>query len=323
MAEDASSTRTTRPQFSGRALLAAVPAMVKAYRSNRAQLRTQAAGYDDPASSRVPFFALVPDMGYVPEDDLSPWREGEKTPVVCIHGTMGSPPNWAEFSATVQDRRLFFADYGIHGTAPLETCVEDAVHYVVGLATRVGMPELTLLGHSRGGLVALLVASDPRVRDVVRIRRVIGIGGNFSGVPRWKVFPTQAELEALAPSDTDLTRTVDTLVRRMVDPGKYRAAFYRAFGSFAYRTVGAASQDQFSDSPELVEMLQRVDPTVEVVSISSLDDRVVPPETAFSVNVAPEKLTRILVQNEFPDAVVIHNLLPRDPHVIALIERYL
>lgn len=299
-------------------LMASVTDLVRGFRQNRAQLLERAA--QDPnvpsvnGKPEIPLLALFPDLGYVPPQDFRPWSPDEKIPVMFIHGTIGAPGNFEKFVPEVTDRRLFFAAYGLNGTRPLPECVAEVANQILELVSKTQVPELILVGHSRGGLVALLAASDPRVSQAVHIHRIIGLGANFSGAPRWKILP----------KDDDVASASDELFdgdfRNLVNKDYYRAAFFKASKQLFYRAAGSASQDQFFDSPMLVEMLKHVDGQLHVVSIASDQDAVVPKLAAWRV--PTEHVDRVLVQDAYPGAYVVHSELPRDPRVIAIVKRY-
>lgn len=299
-------------------LIASVTDLVKGFRQNRAQLLEQAAKYPNVPMNNgkpeIPLLALFPDLGYIPPQDFRPWTPGEKTPVMFIHGTIGAPGNFEKFVPEIKDRRLFFAAYGLNGTRPLAECVAEVTSQILELVEKIQAPELILVGHSRGGLVALLAASDPRVSKIVHIQRIIGIGANFSGAPRWKILP----------KDDDVASASDELFdgdfRNLVNKDYYRAAFFKASKQLFYRAAGSASQDQFFDSPMLVEMLKHVNKELHVVSIASDQDAVVPKLAAWRV--PTDHVERVLVQDEYPGASVVHSELPRDPRVIELVKRF-
>lgn len=246
-------------------------------------------------ADRIPVMARVPDMGRVPEQDLTPLADDEKPPLLCVHGMIGAKGNWEVLVPYITDRRTFYVDYGEAGTAPVDECVNELAEQIVELSKRIHARELILLGHSRGGLIALLAASRPEVQRVVTIRRIIGLGAHFSGIPRWKLLPKDVS-----------------------SYGPVLSVFFWAMHRFAYWAVGASADDQFKDSPDLQRALCGVDRSIEVIPIASSTDYIVRPSAAFDVptdHVAP-----VLLQDYFPGAKILHNLLPRDGRAIAMVK---
>lgn len=246
-------------------------------------------------ADRIPIMARVPDMGRVPEQDFSPLAETEKPPLLCVHGMIGAKGNWEVLVPYITDRRTFYVDYGEAGTAPVDECADELAEQIIELSQRIHARELILLGHSRGGLIALLAASRPEVQRVVSIRRIIGLGAHFSGIRRWKLLPKDVS-----------------------SYGPVLSVFFRAMHRFAYWSVGASAFDQFKDSPDLQRALHGVDRSIEVIPIASRTDYIVRPSSAFDV--PTDHVTPVLLQDYFPGAKILHNLLPRDGRAIAMVK---
>ena len=246
-------------------------------------------------AERIPAMAHVPDMGRVPEQDFSPLTDDDKPPLLCVHGMIGAKGNWEVLVRYITDRRTFYVDYGEAGTAPVGECVDELAEQIIELSQKIHARELILLGHSRGGLIALLAASRPEVQSVVTIRRVIGLGAHFSGIPRWKLLPKDVS-----------------------SYGPVLSVFFRLTHRFAYWAVGASAEDQFKDSPDLQRALRGVDRSIEVIPIASSTDYIVRPSAAFDV--PTDHVTPVLLQDYFPGAKILHNLLPRDGRAIAMVK---
>ena len=244
--------------------------------------------------ARLPFMARIPDMGRLPVEDFSLLREDDKPPVLCVHGMIGAKGNWEVLAPHITDRRVFCVDYGDAGTAPVDRSTDDLAAQIIDLSRRINARELILLGHSRGGIISLLAASRPDVQSVVTIRRVIGLGAHFSGIPRWRLLPAAASSQR---------------------PSEF---FFSTMRRIAYWAVGASSTDQFTDSPTLVQALDQVDRSIEVISIASSTDYVVRPSSAFEV--PTDHVHAVLMQDYFPGAKILHNLLPRDARAIAMVK---
>lgn len=94
--------------------------------------------------------------------------------------------------------------------------------------------------------------------------------------------------------------------------------FFRLTHRFAYWAVGASAKDQFKDSADLQRALRGVDRSIEVIPIASNTDYIVRPSAAFDV--PTDHVTPVLLQDYFPGAKILHNLLPRDGRAIAMVK---
>jgi pimeloyl-ACP methyl ester carboxylesterase len=86
---------------------------------------------------------------------------GAGSPLVILHGLLGAKRNWATVAkALASRRRVLWADLRNHGASPWHddhTYPAMAADVVRLIEQRVGGPA-TVLGHSMGGKVAMLVA---------------------------------------------------------------------------------------------------------------------------------------------------------------------
>ena len=250
-------------------------------------------------STNRPLGSIIPAFGAVTDSPLEPISPDEAIPVLCVHGTIGARENWTDTAHYLQRdaqgraRRVFFAAHGNQGTAPLTASVSDVSRAIESIQSRTGCQKLIMIGHSRGGLVSLLTAA----RFPELITHVVGVGANFSGAPRWKILSDPEVSEV-----TGVTRAVGKISTRL-----------------ARHLVGDAGSDQFSDSPVLLSLLETVNRDTPVTAIASTTDRIVPPDYAFNVPV--HTVRRVLVQAEYPQARVFHNMLLHDPRANSLIAR--
>jgi len=88
---------------------------------------------------------------------------GPRTPVVILHGILGSGQNWrgiAQKAEISRDQRVFTVDLRNHGRSPhsarmdLRAMAEDLDLFL----EQKGLTDCTLLGHSLGGKVAMATA---------------------------------------------------------------------------------------------------------------------------------------------------------------------
>lgn len=116
----------------------------------------------------------VPHRGCLPELPELPG-----TPVVLLHGLLGSPGNFE-----VTARALIAAgvpviapEYGLRGTVPVERSLTELVDV---LSPHLG-PSRTvdIVGHSLGGLLGLRLAHE----FPGSVRTLVGVGAAFRGLP--------------------------------------------------------------------------------------------------------------------------------------------
>jgi pimeloyl-ACP methyl ester carboxylesterase len=102
--------------------------------------------------------------GDVAELNLNVERHGigAGRPVVALHGFLATLESWRRLVPLVPDRELWLFDLKGHGASPCPAdgkyTVQDQADLVLARIFRENMRELTLIGHSFGGGVALLVA---------------------------------------------------------------------------------------------------------------------------------------------------------------------
>lgn len=115
-----------------------------------------------------------------------------RRPVVLLHGAAGSRSNFTGVVSALRDgnthppRPVVSISYGHHGTAPLHQNFAEVRAKLAGLIATTG--SIDLVGHSQGGLLALAASGTPELRE--KVGHVVGIAGNFRGIPR----PTRVPL---------------------------------------------------------------------------------------------------------------------------------
>lgn len=109
--------------------------------------------------------------------------EAHAPTVVVLHGIMGHAREWDVLTATLAERfRVIAVDQRGHGLsdwAPEYTATALAAD-VVQLADQLGLGSLRLIGHSMGGMAAMLAAART---DVVERLVVVDIGPESLGLP--------------------------------------------------------------------------------------------------------------------------------------------
>lgn len=114
----------------------------------------------------------VPHRGTLPP--LAP-LDG-RTPVIVLHGLLGSPGNFAPTIAGLGDVPVLAPAYGRHGTALIDDCLHELrpVFDAATLSSRRGVVDV--IAHSYGALLALRLAHEFDVRTLV------GVGPAWRGV---------------------------------------------------------------------------------------------------------------------------------------------
>jgi pimeloyl-ACP methyl ester carboxylesterase len=103
---------------------------------------------------------------------LQPHQKG-RMPVILIHGTASSPFRWADMvndlleDPAIRDHfEFWFFSYATGNPIPysalqLRRSIEQAVQQLGGTAADPALGEITLIGHSQGGLLAKMLVVDP------------------------------------------------------------------------------------------------------------------------------------------------------------------
>ncbi|EPC04467.1 hypothetical protein L861_03850 [Litchfieldella anticariensis FP35 = DSM 16096] len=139
---------------------------------------------------------------------------GEGTPLVVIHGLLGSADNWRSHIKQWQQRRRVVAmDLRNHGRSPHAEGMSyrDMADDVLGVLNRLDIEHCHLLGHSMGGKVAMTLArlhpqrvASLLVADIAPVRYGHGHDAIFAGL---------RHVEAKSP---DNRREVDALLAEYV-----------------------------------------------------------------------------------------------------------
>ena len=102
---------------------------------------------------------------------------GMGRPVVALHGFIATLESWRRLVPLVPGRELWLFDLKGHGASPCPAdgkyTVQDQADLVLARIFKEDMRELTLIGHSLGGGVALLVAIDLIKERKGRLARLV------------------------------------------------------------------------------------------------------------------------------------------------------
>ncbi|WP_445216260.1 alpha/beta fold hydrolase [Bradyrhizobium sp. Pa8] len=89
---------------------------------------------------------------------------GNKPPLILLHGLTGSGACWTPLARTLEDRfDVIMPDARGHGASSAPSggyLYRDLANDVIGLIEALGLAAPVLLGHSMGGMIAAIVASE-------------------------------------------------------------------------------------------------------------------------------------------------------------------
>ena len=131
-------------------------------------------------------------------------EEGER-PLICLHGFGGDKNNWQfNMAALAPNRRVLAPDFPSHGDSTVSaehSSPADYARLVSAMIDQLELGQVDLVGHSMGGLVALLVARDnPGKIGSLTLLAPAGIGAGINGgyVDGFATANSRNELKALA-----------------------------------------------------------------------------------------------------------------------------
>ncbi|AGF73391.1 alpha/beta fold hydrolase [Corynebacterium halotolerans] len=121
----------------------------------------------------------MPHRGTLPE--LPPLADAPGTPVVLLHGLMGSPGNYERTARRLLDAGVPVAapEYGRHGTVGLERSLAEITDGIGEVLGHSPTGRIDIVGHSLGGLMGLRLAH----YLPGKVRTLVGLGAAFRGLP--------------------------------------------------------------------------------------------------------------------------------------------
>ena len=130
--------------------------------------------------------------------------EGER-PLICLHGFGGDKNNWQfNLAALAPNRRVLAPDFPSHGDSTISEEHSSPLAYarmVSAMIDQLELDQVDLVGHSMGGLVALLVAREsPAQVGSLTLLAPAGIGTEINAgyVDGFAKANSRNELKALA-----------------------------------------------------------------------------------------------------------------------------
>lgn len=271
-----------------------IPGNLGMARSSNPQLRRD--------TNSTPLGARQVSHGYA--DDL--WQARPPIhrpyPVVLIHGTISSKNVWQNLVLRLRadDFVVFCPDYGVHGTQDIPTSAGDVGAYIEQVLAATGAPQVDIVGHSQGGLLARYWINELEGEDYVH--HLISLGSPHHG--------------------TTLLGLLGGLLTRETT--------YRMASNTVRRIMGPAGMQQVVGSP-LLETLAASDdtrPDILYTSYATLNDTtIVPHDQAFLKGEGKCTDGTPRVKNLYLQDVGIqrcrHEELPSNPRVQELVHHTL
>ncbi len=135
-------------------------------------------------------------------------------PVIILHGLFGSAANWTSIARRLADRyRVIAANLRNHGGSPYATTMSyhDMAADVRALMDRLGLSQVTLIGHSLGGKVAMQLALETPER--VSMLVVVDIAPvsyrhNYSSILRAMERLDLSQIRRRTDADAELRRSI-------------------------------------------------------------------------------------------------------------------
>ena len=132
-------------------------------------------------------------------------EEGER-PLICLHGFGGDKNNWQfNLAALAPNRRVLAPDFPSHGDSTVSAEHSSPLAYakmVSAMIDQLELGQVDLVGHSMGGLVALLVAREsPAKVGALTLLAPAGIGAEINAgyVDGFATANSRNGLKSLAP----------------------------------------------------------------------------------------------------------------------------
>lgn len=252
---------------------------------------------NEDSTGALPIFARLKPRGLF-EDD---WRARPTTerpwPVVLIHGTGTTKGDWQELGAELRKDgwAVFAPDFGQRATGPVPESAAQIGAYIDTVLLATGATQVVLVGHSQGGVL---------------LRYWMRVLGGASKVKHLVCL-------AVPNHGTTMGGIVSPLLRSNRGETVANSVVQSWFGSAAFEMI----RDH-----EIIKAINEggdLDPGVSYLCIATHFDTVIqPPETCFLQPDSPEDANRvhnIWVENLDPNSVVLHENMPYDSRVRALV----
>ncbi|ALC04562.1 acetyltransferase or hydrolase [Corynebacterium deserti GIMN1.010] len=252
---------------------------------------------NDDSSGSLPVLARMKPRGLFEDDWRARPTKDRPWPVILVHGTGATKGDWQDLGADLRRDgwAVFAPEFGQRATGPVAESAAQIGAYIDTVLLATGAKQAIIVGHSQGGVL---------VRYWMRV---------LGGTPRVK------HLVSLAVPNhgTTMGGIVSPLLRHNRSEAMANSVVHSWFGKAGFEMIrGHDTINAINEGGDL-------DPGVTYLCIATHFDTVIqPPETCFLEATTPEEAGRvqnIWVENLDPNSVVLHEAMPYDSRVRALV----
>ncbi|MDO5099516.1 MAG: triacylglycerol lipase [Corynebacterium sp.] len=250
-------------------------------------------GSPTPKRKNLPLVARIPTAKIFEDDWRSRTSPQRPCPVILIHGTGETKACWAELGTELRELgyAVFAPDFGNRSTDSVAESAAQVGAYIDAVLTVTGARKAILVGHSQGGILARywmhFLGGSQKVHQLICL-----------SVPNHGTQPG-----GFLP-DAALTPHVERRIHQLI------TAWF-----------GPSGFEMLSDSP-LIDALNANGDTIPGIHYSCISTRsdaiITPVESCF---LDGRHCTNIYVQDSARHAIVMHEDMPYNKHVRALVVR--
>lgn len=257
---------------------------------NRAKLNEDSTG-------SLPVLARMRPRGLFEDDWRAKITKDRPWPVVLIHGTGSTKGDWQDLGTELrQDGWAVFApDFGQRATGPVADSAAQIGAYIDTVLLATGASQVIAVGHSQGGVL---------------LRYWMRVLGGASKVKH---------LVSLAVPNhgTTMGGIISPLLRNVRGNAVANSVVQSWFGEAGFEMIRG------HDTIKAINEGGDLDPGITYLCIATHFDTVIqPPETCFLKAKNAEEVKRVQnlwVENLDPNSVVLHENMPYDSRVRALV----
>lgn len=245
----------------------------------------------------LPMLARIRSRGLFEDDWRARPTEDRPWPVVLVHGTGSTKGDWQDLGADLRRDgwAVFAPEFGQRATSSVAESSAQIGAYIDTVLLATGASKVIVVGHSQGGVL---------------LRYWMRVLGGASKVKHMVSL-------AVPNHGTTMGGIVSPLIRNNRGESVVNSVVQSWFGEAGFEMIrGHDTINAINEGGDL-------DPDVTYLCIATHFDTVIqPPETCFLEARNPEELKRvqnIWVENLDPNSVVLHEAMPYDPRVRALV----
>ncbi|MFP7365245.1 triacylglycerol lipase [Corynebacterium callunae] len=252
---------------------------------------------NEDTTGSLPVLARLKPRGLFEDDWRARPTADRPWPVVLVHGTGTTKGDWQELGAELRKDgwAVFAPDFGQRATGPVPESAAQIGAYIDTVLLATGASQVVLVGHSQGGVL---------------LRYWMRVLGNADKVKHMVCL-------AVPNHGTTMGGIISPLLRSNRGESVANSVVQSWFGSAGFEMI----RDN-----EIIKAINEggdLDPGVSYLCIATHFDTVIqPPETCFLQPDSPEDASRIRniwVENLDPNSVVLHENMPYDSRVRALV----